>query len=301
MEMALALVSHPETRETGTRAIRDLLAHLAEETDEERPLDATPAEVHEESLQLQASLRVALARQLLATGDDSTAVRELEAADALGVWLPGLYRTRLEASLGSGNDAAARADYHRLEVDPVYSRDSVAALLQRIPPVSGAELREGRARAEAEMVRRLLAMQGSGRGLPAARLRTPTGLYRSVESLVAGRPAIVLFWDRRVFDSTEDVADAIQAARLLEGGPGQLLWITPEPDSESLRAFTRRTGLPMPAYHDPGAEFASALGMWGKRGFYVIDGAGMIRVRTHSLMEAVRHLEVLQVGSRNTA
>ncbi len=151
------------------------------------------------------------------------------------------------------------------------------------------------------MVRSVVAGQDPGRGLPVARLRTPTGQLRSLQNLVAGRPTILLFWDRRVFGSADDVADVVLAAQLLGGGSGQLLWITPELHSRSLQAFARAQDLPIPAYQDPGAELATALGEWGKRRFYVIDGAGMIRLRTYSLMEAVRHLEVLQLGSRDTA
>ena len=151
------------------------------------------------------------------------------------------------------------------------------------------------------MVRRVVASQELRRGLPTVQLRTSTGQPRSLQSLVAGRPTIVLFWDRRIFGSADDVADVVLAAHLLAGGPGQLLWVTPEPATRSLQAFARAENLPLPAYHDPGAELATALGEWGSRGFYVIDGTGMIRARTHSLMEAVRHLEVLQLGSRDTA
>jgi hypothetical protein len=301
LEMARVLVSRPETRERGISAIRDLLAHIAEEAEEERPLDSTPADVHRESLQVLATLRVGLARQLLASGEPRAALQELDSADALEVWLPDLYRVRFEALLAVGNDAAARADFHRLDSDPMYSRESVDSLLQRLPTMSGAELRDGRSRASAEMVRRVVAGQEPPRGLPVARVRTPTGQFRSLRSLVAGRPTIVLFWDRRIFGSVDDVADVILAAQMLAGGPGQLLWITPEPDSRSLQGFTREEHLPIPAYQDPGAELASSLGEWGSRAFYVIDGAGTIRARTHSLMEAVRHLEVLQLGSRDTA
>ena len=57
----------------------------------------------------------------------------------------------------------------------------------------------------------------------------------------------------------------------------------------------------MPVYHDPGSGLATSLGEWGSSGYFVIDRAGMIRARTNSLMEAVRHLEVLLLGSRDTA
>ena len=110
-----------------------------------------------------------------------------------------------------------------------------------------------------------------------------------------------MLWDRRAFGSEDVVAEVVRAKDLLAGGPGQILWITPEPDSESLRSFGRRHGLDLPAYHDPGSELATALGAWGLRGYFVIDRTGRIRTRTHSLMEAVRHLEVLEPGSRDTA
>ena len=104
-----------------------------------------------------------------------------------------------------------------------------------------------------------------------------------------------------MLDPGGGIEEVIRARNLLAGGVGQLLWITPEPDSESLQAFTREAGLGVPVYHDPGAMLATSLGEWGSSGYYVIDRAGMIRARTNSLMEAVRHLEVLRLGSRDTA
>jgi hypothetical protein len=299
-EMALALVAYPETRDRGIGAIHDLLAHLGEEADDERPLHATPSEVHRESLGLQAMLRVQLGRQLQASGEPRVAIRELDAADALGTWSPHLYRTRIEASLAVGDAETALADFHRLDADPVYSRESVDSLRHRLPSISGAELREGRSTAEREMVERTLANQGPRRGLPAAQLQTSTGQLRSLERLLAGQPTILMLWDRRVFSSPGEVADVNRAGHIL-GDQGQLLWITPEPDSESLQSFNRTAGLTVPVFHDPRAAFATSLGEWGSRAYYVIDEAGMIRARTHSLMEAVRHLEVLRIGSRDTA
>ena len=150
------------------------------------------------------------------------------------------------------------------------------------------------------MVQRVLA-DDMLRGLPPANLRTSTGQLRTLESLLSGRPTILLLWDRRVFGSPDEVANVIRAGDLLSGGPGRLLWITSEPDSESLQSFARKSGLDLHAYHDQDSELATALGEWGVRDYFVIDGTGRIRTRTHSLMEAVRHLEVLRLGSRDTA
>ena len=151
------------------------------------------------------------------------------------------------------------------------------------------------------MIRRVLLDQDPGRGLPPVQLLTSTGQSHALESVLCGRPTVLLIWDRRVFGSPDVVAEVIRASDLLEDGPGQVLWITPEPDSESLQSFVRKSGLDLPLYHDQGSELAIQLGEWGMRGYFVIDGAGRIRARTHSLMEAVRHLEVLRLGSRDTA
>ena len=300
-DAALALVAHPETRDRGVSEIRNLLADVEEEPDEQRPLHSTPDEVRRDSRRLQGILRVRLAEQLLAAGQPDAAMGELEAADGLGEWLSDLYRARLEARLLHGDTVAALPDFHRLDADPVYSRESVDSLRQRLPPVSRADLQQGRARAEREMIQRVLAQQDTRRGLPSIQLLTSTGQSRSLESLVAGRPTVLVVWDRRVFGSPDDAAEVIQARNVLAGGAGQLLWVTSEPDSEALQVFARENGIGIPAYHDPGAELAMTLGEWGSRGYYVIDGAGMIRTRTNSLMEAVRHLEVLLLGSRDTA
>jgi len=300
-DMALSLVAHPDTRERGLVAIRDLLEHLGEEVEAERPLDATPAESRAGARRLEAELRIRLGEQLLAAGSLADANREFDRAFELGEWIPALYRGRLEARLALGDTLVAVADFHRLAVDPIYSRESVDSLRQRLPVMTPADQTAGRIEAEAELVERVRMAQDLRRGLPSVRLRTSTGQTRSLESLVAGRPTVLLLWDRRVFGDPDDVTSVIRARNLLAGGPGQLLWVTAEPESEALQAFRRARGLILPAYHDPESELATELGEWGKRGYFVIDGTGTIRVRTHSLMEAVRHLEILQMGARGTA
>jgi len=297
-DMALTLVAHEGTRAQGMSEMRALLSHLAEGADAERRLHDTPAEVREQSSRLQASLRIRLGAELLAAGDPGAAIAEFNAADELGVWLPELYRARLDATLSLGDRSGALPDFHRLDADPVYSRASVDSLRDRFPSLTEADMAEGRTRAEREMIRRLGAGRIS-RGLPSVPLFTSTGQSRSLASLVAGRPTILLVWDQRVFRGDGQVSEIIRASRLLAGGPGQLLWITPEPDSESLRSFARDAGLEFP-FHDPESELATTLGEWGMRGYFVIDRAGMIRVRVYSLMEAVRHLEVLELELRDT-
>jgi hypothetical protein len=299
-DMALTLVAHEETRERGISAVRALLAHIDKGFDDERPLHDTPAEVINRNRRLQALGRMRLGQQLLESGEPVAALLELDAAAALHVWLPELYRARLEALLSIGEQAGALSDFHRLNVDPVYPRSSVDSLQRRLPALSRSEAEEGRSLARGEMRQHLLAAQDQSRGLPAVDLLTSTGQSRSLESLVAGQPTILMVWDRRAFYSENDIADVIRAGQILDGGPGQLLWVTPELHGESLQSFMRQEGLEPPPYHDSGSELATRLGEWGTRGYFVIDRTGVIRTRTHSLMEAVRHLGVLQDGFRDT-
>ncbi|MDP2469834.1 MAG: zf-HC2 domain-containing protein [Candidatus Palauibacterales bacterium] len=300
-DAALVLVTDPETRDRGVAEVRTLLDRLGEERIEDRPLDATRSEAREDSRRLRVELQVQLGRQLLASGDAAGAIDELEAADALGTWLPDLYRARLEARLSLGDSLAALPDFHRLDVDPVYPRASVDSLRDRLRALDRVVPKSARRLAEQEMVERVLSDPYLPRGLPGVSLLTSTGQTRTLESLVADRPTILLLWDRRVFGSEEEVATVVGARRLLAGGPGQMLWVTPERDSESLRTFIRTDGLGLSAYHDPRAELANTLGEWGSRSYLVIDRAGTIRARTDILMEAVRYLEVLEIRSRNTA
>jgi hypothetical protein len=300
LRLALVLVAHEETRERGIREIRMLLDHVSEQTAEERPLHYTPEEVQRESRVLQTTLRVGLGRQLLDSGEPVSAVLELDAAEDLGLWRPDLYRLRLEALLSIGDMSGARFDFHRLDADPVYPRESVDSLRRLFPAMNSAEREEGRRQAVAEMRPRVLDLEVH-RGLPPGQLLTSMGQSRALETLLSGRPTILLLWDRRTFDTPDVVAEVVRAADLLGGGPGQILWVTSEPHSESLQSFRRRSGLELPVYQDPGSELATALGEWGMRGYFVIDGTGRIRTQTHSLMEAVRHLEVLIQGSRDTA
>jgi hypothetical protein len=300
LRLALVLVAQEETRERGIRAIRMLLDHVSEQTAEERPLHYTPEEVQRESRVLRTTLRVGLGRQLLDSGEPVAAVLELDAAEDLGLWLPDLYRLRLEALLSIGDMSEARSDFHRLDADPVYPRESVDSLARLFPSMTRVEREEGRGQAEDEMIERVLDLEVR-RGLPPGRLTTPAGQSLALETLLSGRPTILLLWDRRALEEPDDIAQVLRATDLLAGGPGQILWVTPEPASESLQSFRRRYGLELPVYQDPGSELAAALGYWGVRSYIVIDGTGRIRTHAHSLMEAVRHLEVLLLGSRDSA
>jgi hypothetical protein len=295
----LALVAHPQTRARGLAEIRRLLAHLDEETIEERPLHSSREDVRLDSRRLGRDLRVLLGEQLLQAGEVRVAIVELDAAEGLGGWNPELYRARFEARLREGDTLAALADFHRLDADPIYSRQSVDSLYRRIPARSPGELAAGRAKAERELEERLLAEQTIPRPLPEAELLTATGASRSLDELLARRHTVLVFWDRRVFES--DVEELIRACDLLSGGSGQLLWVTSEPSSRSLLAFKRASNLDLPSYHDLDSNLATALGEWRLRAYYVIDWAGSIRARVHSLMEAVRHVEVLELESRDTA
>ncbi len=296
---ALALVAYPETRARGLAEIRRLLAHLDEESIVERPLHSRREDVRLDSRRLGRDLHALLGEELLAIGEVRAAIAELNAAEGLGGWNPKLYRVRFEARLLEGDTLAALADFHRLDADPIYSRQSVDSLYRRIPARSPGELAAGRAKADRELAERLLAEQSIPRPLPEAELLTATGASRSLDELLARRPTVLVFWDRRVFES--DVEELVRAGDLLSGGSGQLVWVTSEPSSRSLLAFKRASNLELPSYHDPDSNLATALGEWRLRAYYVIDRAGSIRARVHSLMEAVRHVEVLELESRDTA
>jgi hypothetical protein len=300
-QMALALVDRDETWEQGLQAIRDLLADIEETGVADRPLHASPEEQIREASRLKADLLVGLGEHLLHCGRAESAIGEFDLAEREGLWLPDLYRGRLEAHLALGNRAAAFDDFWRLEVDPVYSRASVDSLRARLPDPSVAGAAEGRLRAHVEMVRRVAAQQDMNRGLPDLNLVSSTGETVSVEDLAASRPTILALWDRRVRYASEDVQSVRRATSMLADGPGQILWVTPEPPSESLEAFRRSARLTLAAYYDPGSELALTLGEWGTLEFFVIDRAGVIRARTDSLMEAVRHVEILIRGSGDTA
>jgi hypothetical protein len=297
---ALALVAYPETRARGLAEIRRLLAHLDEESIAERPLHSRREDVRLDSRRLGRDLYVLLGEELLTAGEDQAAIAELDAAEGLGGWNPELYRVRFEARLVEGDTLAALADFHRLDADPIYSRQSVDSLYRRIPPRSPGELAAGRAKADRELAERLLAEQDIPRPLPEAELLTATGASRSLGELLARRPTVLVFWDRRIFGSNADVEAVKRAGDLLSDGSGQLLWVTSEPSSRSLLAFKRASNLDLLSYHDPESNLAIALGEWRLRAYYVIDRAGLIRARVHSLMEAVRHVEVLELESRDT-
>ena len=177
----------------------------------------------------------------------------------------------------------------------------LARLRGRLPIRSPADLANGVRIAEEEMVARVLAHPLSYPKLPSVSLLGPTGRESSLRSLILGQPTVLMVWDRRLETSDEFVAEVKRATELVESTGGQLLWITCEPDSYALQSFLRETGLPLAPHFDARSELARNLGHWETHDFYAVDGSGIVRARADSLMEAVRHLEVLRSGSRDTA
>ena len=134
--------------------------------------------------------------------------------------------------------------------------------------------------------------------LPAVSVRAASGATPGIRELVSDRPTIIALWDRRL---TDDEARSIRrASERLEGHDGQLLWITPEANSEALRSFARSERLTVPRYADDDGRLASTLGAWTSHRYYVVDSTGRIRYQTNDLTEAVRLLEILRLDSRAT-
>lgn len=300
-EMAMALLSNPETATEGEEAIGTLIEELEDPSEDRRPLDLSVAEYESELRRLRASLRIELARQLLGSGEPAAAIPELDAADSSGIWNPEIYRLRLEARLEVADTAGARLDYLRLEADPVYPRASLDSLGRRLRWDSRDADPGIRRNVEAELIARVGREMEGNRSLPDLPLLEPGGGRLSASSLARGRPTVLLSWDRRIPSDSDPVTEVLRARDILSRGDGQLLWITEEPLSESLDAYRRGRGLLLPVYQDPGSELTQTLGAWrGSMTCFVIDRAGTIRARSYSLMEAVRQLEVIEMRLRHT-
>jgi hypothetical protein len=300
-EMALRLAAQPETRDRGVREIQLLIADLDDRNAADRPLDRSPAEDRSDSRTLRAALQIALAEHLVEGGRPFEAMSELRSADSLGLWIPDLYRTRLEAELQAADTVGASRDLLRLELDPIYPRSSIDSLRHRLGSQSPGPSPDLRERIRGEMVERVTAEMQMNRGLPDAYLLAADGERRDLADRVGGRPTVLILWDRRLNRSPQLIEQVRSAERILGDGPGQLLWVTQEPLAEPFLAFKRGEELALPVYQDPLATLADALGEWGMDSYFVIDRAGRIRSRAYSLMEAVRQLEVLETGLRQTA
>jgi peroxiredoxin len=136
------------------------------------------------------------------------------------------------------------------------------------------------------------------RPVPDGELGRKDGSTVRLRDLIAGRPTLLILWDRRDGKSSSELR---QVEPLLMNGPARVVWVSPEPHGDALDAFVRSTRLSFPPYHDSGSQLAMKLGEWTSRAFFVIDGSGQIRTRTTDLMEAVRLLEVLSLDSRGVA
>ena len=272
--MALFSSSKPEFRDEGMQALRALLRPGTTGLVSVRALSRN-AEQHERAIaDARRTLFAALGRGLLAQGASRAALDTLRLA-AEGGWDPTLYRELARSYALAGDSAAALAMQARLVVDPRTAdarRDSLDRVgAQRLGAPAWATVVD---EARREMHTRVLERSTVRAFAATTKIRSRDGVDHPLSELIAGKPALVIFWSRHCGFALEAIGKLV--ARLQAEGTPVVVAVDEAPSSE-LDAFFASKQITWPLYYDVGTRLGDAMRNFGTPSYVMLDRAGRIR------------------------
>jgi hypothetical protein len=150
------------------------------------------------------------------------------------------------------------------------------------------------AEAEDEIARRRIADAGAPvkpAGNPT--VQTRTGETRSLESLVAGRISIVVFWTGSPLTEAAGLRDNQSELQALEARDVAVITITETPQSPDLDLLLKDEGLDLSVYYDREFQAARSLEVLGVPYHFVVDRQGRFHY-AEDMEHAIRLAESFQ-------
>lgn len=271
---ASAFLRYPELREEGLTILRE---HLGRVHLDVRGLGTTRAG-HERAVAAEKRrLLATLGRGLLDSGNERGGLDTLALAVS-GGWDLALFRDVAAARVKAGDTLGAIELEARIAADPrttVARRDSAATVATRI--LGASAWRDAVADAAVSMAKTLMASAVVRAFIGEPQLTSGGGQTVRLRELVAGKPALVVFWSRFCGPALEALPRIDSVATVLRGQGVPAFLILDEPPSPELTAFLRERKVATPVYHDIRGEAKSALRNFGTPAYYVLDAAGRIR------------------------
>ena len=249
----------------------DLAAHPG------RPLGRTVSEYARLLVEAQATTLVTYSQFLERAGRLEAAIDTLEDAGAT-LLSSGLYRRLGDMRMILGDSARAASDYAFVAADPRTTpagADSLATLV-------GLDPEDSRWRSLVRTSRtRLLghASTDTVRWTPQpSRVSDADGTRWSVEELVAGRPAVLVFWARSCGGCIVEIPEVARLRKRLE--PEGILVISITVDDlpgPGMDEFIEARGVTYPVYYDLEREASNAFGVSAIPAHFVLDSEGNVR------------------------
>lgn len=264
--------------------------------DAERPLDLTAAAwARERARRARAALAV-VGEGLLTLGRPSEAAAALARATADG-WDADALRALGEARLALGDTAAALDGYARAAADPVVGpRVAGASLVRTVArdPARAAAWARAVAAARDTMHARVLGRTTAERLPGDPRVADAGGRRRPLSEIRAGRVAVVAMLSPYCGPALADLpALARLRANTGAAAPVAFIAVTQQaPGGPAAGAFRER-GLTLPLWYDVDGQATAMLEARGTPTYLVLDPAGTVRWRGHSIREAAPVIDAL--------
>ncbi|MDE2679139.1 MAG: TlpA disulfide reductase family protein [Gemmatimonadota bacterium] len=284
--------SHEHARELAHEALADFDA-VDPVTYPGRPLGQTATEYEGALIRARNDALVQYGRLLVSFGFEDEVVRALEAATAESPD-PGLFEQLGQLQLRRGDAGRAARSFAVVASDLATPPRRAGGLAQRLG-YSGDSL-EWR-RLQDSVTTALLARTAASalrRSLPPLQVADLEGNQLALGQVRAGKPAVIVFWNRSCGPCIGSIPEIVRLAGLLEPRGVRVVSIigkeTPDPGIED---WLMQHGVTYPVYYDLGGGAWDAFGVRAIPAEFVLDGDGELRFAATSLGEVPRQLEAL--------
>jgi peroxiredoxin len=283
----------PERRERALEIMRTVMSKAQNEDPGVRPLDETRAQ-REKAAAKQLAFRLTdFGSLLIKAGHVREGIDTLKLATAT-VLDPEIYETLAKAQLSLGDTAGATVSFAMVAADAGTSaaqRDSIRAQLGFgvDDPRWTAQLDS----AAEKLLPRVLA--DTVRWTPKrSELADATGRTTPLQKITAGKPTVLVFWNRGCGPCLQEMPNVEKLFRKLKEAGVGLISITDDPPSDDLTKFIASKGVTYPVYYDTNREAALAFNVSGIPAHFVLDSAGQVRFALSQLSKIAQQLNALR-------
>lgn len=290
--VAQQLVRDPALAAAGVAYARAGVMRLAA-GDAERPLDATAAAWDRARVRRARAALAVVGEGLLAAGRPGEAVAALARA-TVEDWNADAFRRLGEARLATADTAGALNAFAHAAADPSQGARLVNALAPRL----GGRVRAPawtRAVADARRTMHARVLGATvAESLPGdPRVGDAEGHRRRLSAVTGGRVAVVAMLSSHCGPALADLPAVAQLRTGLAGRPVTFVAVTGEAPGAAVERGLRARGLTGPLWYDLDGEATAVLDARGTPTYLVLDRAGTVRWRGHSIREASPVLDAL--------
>ncbi|MGK2934808.1 MAG: TlpA disulfide reductase family protein [Gemmatimonadaceae bacterium] len=267
-------LKYPELREEGLIILREQLAVIHRDV---RGLGVTRAAHARGTAAKRRRLFAAIGRGLLDAGNQRGGLDTLALAVGDG-WDHALFLDVADARMNAGDTVGAIVIEAKIAADPRTTeahRDSMATIAERV--LGANAWRDAVADAKVFMAKATMASAVLRHVTGEPQLTDSAGRVIRLRDLIAGGPALVVFWSRFCGPALAALPRIDSVATVLRGQGVPAFLIVDEPPSAALSAFLKEHKVSTPVYHELRREASKSFRNFGTPAYYVLDPAGRIR------------------------